>query len=143
MIPLAELPAFLDNHLHWWLALVIVIVGLLLAGVGDLSRLSWQRIWAIAGVCFQESIRRRVLWIVPLAIVGVVVIVQLLQPTDEQDAIRQTIKYCLFATGMLVVIATTKLPMHDRGFWAMAHEARTDWCMLLGSLFPMRALLRP
>ena len=21
------------------------------------------------------------------------------------------------------------------GFWSMAHEARTDWCMLLGSLF--------
>jgi uncharacterized membrane protein YphA (DoxX/SURF4 family) len=21
------------------------------------------------------------------------------------------------------------------GFWAMAHEARTDWAMLLGSLF--------
>lgn len=37
---------------------------------------------------------------------------------------------------MLVAIATTKIPMlRDKGFWAMAHEARTDWCMLLGSLF--------
>jgi putative oxidoreductase len=37
---------------------------------------------------------------------------------------------------MLVAIATTKVPMlRDKGFWAMAHEARTDWCMLLGSLF--------
>jgi len=37
---------------------------------------------------------------------------------------------------MLVAISTTKVPMllHD-GFWKMAHEARTDWAMLLGSLF--------
>jgi uncharacterized membrane protein YphA (DoxX/SURF4 family) len=37
---------------------------------------------------------------------------------------------------MLVAIATTKLPiLHDKGFWAMAHEARTDWSMLLGACF--------
>jgi len=35
-----------------------------------------------------------------------------------------------------VAIATTKIPMLPReGFWAMAHEARTDWCMFLGCLF--------
>ncbi|MGC9985886.1 MAG: DoxX family protein [Polyangia bacterium] len=37
---------------------------------------------------------------------------------------------------MLVAIATTKIPMLLKsGFWAMAHEARTDWSMLLGSVF--------
>lgn len=37
---------------------------------------------------------------------------------------------------MLVAISTTKIPMlMERGFWAMAHEARTDWSMLLGSVF--------
>jgi len=37
---------------------------------------------------------------------------------------------------MLVAIATTKLPMLFKGgFWAMAHEARTDWSMLLGATF--------
>ena len=37
---------------------------------------------------------------------------------------------------MLVAIATTKVPMLLKsGFWAMAHEARTDYCMLLGSVF--------
>lgn len=37
---------------------------------------------------------------------------------------------------MLTAIATTKFPllMND-GFWKMAHEARTDWAMLLGSVF--------
>jgi len=37
---------------------------------------------------------------------------------------------------MIVAIATTKVPMLlEKGFWAMAHEARTDWCMLLGCVF--------
>lgn len=50
---------------------------------------------------------------------------------------------------MLVAIVSTKLPIllgHGfwgfglrqlpyYGFWGMAHEARTDWAMLLGSLF--------
>lgn len=35
-----------------------------------------------------------------------------------------------------VAIATTKAPMLlDKGFWAAAHEARTDFSMLLGLLF--------
>jgi uncharacterized membrane protein YphA (DoxX/SURF4 family) len=37
---------------------------------------------------------------------------------------------------MGVALTTTKWPMlEDRGFWHMAHESRTDWSMLLGSLF--------
>jgi uncharacterized membrane protein YphA (DoxX/SURF4 family) len=50
---------------------------------------------------------------------------------------------------MVVAIVTTKIPIllgHDLGpfavrelstygFWSMAHEMRTDWAMLLGSLF--------
>ncbi len=37
---------------------------------------------------------------------------------------------------IMVAIASTKVPMllHE-GFWKMAHEARTDFCMLLGSIF--------
>ncbi|MCX6142480.1 MAG: DoxX family protein [Ignavibacteriales bacterium] len=37
--------------------------------------------------------------------------------------------------NMLVAISTTKMPiLLEKGFWAMAHEARVDWCMLLGSV---------
>jgi putative oxidoreductase len=37
---------------------------------------------------------------------------------------------------MLVAIATTKVPILVKsGFWSMAHEARTDYSMLLGSVF--------
>ena len=37
---------------------------------------------------------------------------------------------------MVVAIITTKLPMISKsGIWPMAHEARTDFSMLLGCLF--------
>ena len=40
---------------------------------------------------------------------------------------------------MLVALTTTKLPMlAAQGFWHMAHESRTDWSMLLGSLYLLR-----
>jgi uncharacterized membrane protein YphA (DoxX/SURF4 family) len=37
---------------------------------------------------------------------------------------------------MMTAIAATKVPiLLNAGFWKAAHEARTDWSMLLGSLF--------
>jgi putative oxidoreductase len=39
-------------------------------------------------------------------------------------------------TIMAVAITTTKVPMLvAKGFWTMAHEARADWSMLLGSAY--------
>jgi putative oxidoreductase len=41
---------------------------------------------------------------------------------------------------MLVAVASTKIPILVKsGFWAMAHEARTDYAMLLGCIFLMLA----
>jgi putative oxidoreductase len=40
---------------------------------------------------------------------------------------------------MLVAIYTTKgTVLAEEGFWPMLHGSRTDWAMLLGSLFLMR-----
>lgn len=37
---------------------------------------------------------------------------------------------------ILTALATTKLPiLLGTGLWAAFHEARTDWCMLLGNVF--------
>ncbi|MBP7476812.1 MAG: DoxX family protein [Pyrinomonadaceae bacterium] len=37
---------------------------------------------------------------------------------------------------MLVAITSTKIPiLLDKGFWSMAHDSRTDFFMLMGSLF--------
>lgn len=41
---------------------------------------------------------------------------------------------------MLVALATTKIPiLLERGVWAMAHDSRIDYAMLLGSLFLLLA----
>ena len=38
--------------------------------------------------------------------------------------------------NMLVAISSTKIPiLLKSGFWSMAHESRTDFAMLLGSIF--------
>lgn len=108
-----QLPSFVAAHLEWFVAALVVIVGLAVVGLGDLRRFvvdgGYHRAWAISGVSFRESIRRRILWMTPLAILGIVVAVQLLNPIDDQDAIRQTIKYALFTTGVVVVLATVIL----------------------------------
>jgi putative oxidoreductase len=41
---------------------------------------------------------------------------------------------------MLVAMFSTKIPiLIEKGFWSMAHEARTDWSMLFGALFLLMA----
>ena len=46
----------------------------------------------------------------------------------------------LLLVDISVAIATTKIPMlFSKGFWATAHEARTDWSMFLGLLFLLAA----
>lgn len=37
---------------------------------------------------------------------------------------------------MLVALVTTKFTIYlEKGFWELLHESRTDWAMLLGSVF--------
>jgi uncharacterized membrane protein YphA (DoxX/SURF4 family) len=46
----------------------------------------------------------------------------------------------LLLIDITVAIATTKVTMLlSKGFWATAHEARTDWSMLLGLIFLLLA----
>jgi hypothetical protein len=96
----------------------IVFVCLVVFGVfvyGDIQRFSPRRIWAIAGVCYRESVRRKVLWITPVAMLGVLLVGQLQESFDAADAIRQTIKFSFFASGLIVVlmavvVSCTSLP---------------------------------
>ncbi len=87
----------------------IVVLGLFVYGFRDLLRLTPKRIWAVSGVVFRESIRRKVLWLTPLAMLGIIVLTGLQEPDDASDAIRQTLQFCLFASGLLVVIAGVML----------------------------------
>lgn len=111
---LAQLDS-VPGKLIWWVAGGIVILGLFGLGFRDVIRFSIKRVWAISSVSFSEAIRKRVLWITPLAIIGIIVVSQLQRALDEQDVIRQTIKVCLFTTGLLVtvtaiILAATNLP---------------------------------
>jgi hypothetical protein len=140
MIPLALIPDFINGHLGWWLFGIIVAAGLVL-GMGDIARWDFKRIWAISGVCFAESIRRRVLLITPLAILGIVIVSQLQRPLDEQDAIRQTIKISLFATGLLValttiILACTNLPreIENRVIYTIVTKPTTRLEIVLGKV---------
>ncbi|MCC7349947.1 MAG: hypothetical protein IT446_05200 [Phycisphaerales bacterium] len=133
--------SLINDNLGWWIAGAIVVIGLVGFGLRDLLRFSPRRIWAISSVCFAESIRRRVLWITPLAILGVIIVAQLQHPIDEQDAIRQTIKFCLFATGLLVtivviILACTNLPkeIDTRVIYTIVTKPTTRLEIILGKV---------
>ena len=140
MTTLALFPPIVEQHLGWILFFVIMALGLAF-GLSDLARLSLKRIWAISGVCFAESIRRRVLLITPLAILGVIIISQLQRPNDEQDVIRQTTKMAVFATGLLVAISTiilacTNLPreIENRVIFTIVTKPTTRLEIVLGKV---------
>ena len=101
--------AWAIENLQWLVAGLIPLACLGIYGLRDLFRFSIGRTRAISSVCFAESIRKRVLWLTPLAIAGVIVVSQFQRPLDEMDAIRQTTKFCLFAAGLLVMVASIML----------------------------------
>ena len=130
---------FIQNA-GWTVAAAIVLVGLVY-GFADIARFSPVRVWAISSVSFAESIRRRVLWVTPVAIVGIIAVAQFLDPVDPQDALRQTTKVCLFATGMVVVItavilACTNLPkeIDSRVIYTIVTKPTTRLEIVLGKV---------
>lgn len=131
---------FVLRHLGWFLAGAILLVGLVV-GAGDLARLSLRRVWAISGVNFSESMRRRVLWVTPLAMLGVLAVAQFQRSIDEQDAIRQATKACVFATGLVVVVTTiilacTNLPreIDSRVIYTIVTKPTTRLEIVLGKI---------
>lgn len=119
----------------------VIAVAVVAIGWRDIARFRFRRVRAIAGVCYSESIRRRVLWITPLAIVGVIAISLLTRPYDEQDAVRQSIKYCLFATALIVVVAAlilacTNLPkeIENRVIFTIVTKPTTRLEIVLGKV---------
>src|SRR4051812_21871411 len=135
------MPAFILNNLQWWICGAIVFLGIVAYGFRDLIRLSPGRMWAISSVCFAESVRRKVWLITPLAIIGVIIVSQLQKPMDERDAIRQTVKFCLFATGLLVtitaiILACTNLPreIDNRVIYTVVTKPTTRLEIVIGKI---------
>lgn len=123
------------------IAAAVIVLAALAIGYRDVGRFRLRRVRAIAGVCFAESIRRKILWITPLAIVGVVAVSQFARPADEQDAIRQTLKYSLFAAGLIVIVAAvilaaTNLPreIESRVIFTIVTKPTTRLEIVLGKV---------
>lgn len=131
---------FIVSKLHLVLPAAIVLLAALV-GLSDVLRLSWGRIWAISSVCFRESLRRRVLLVIPLAVLGVVAVAAFQRSLDPQDAIRQQLKFCLFAAGLLVVLtvlilASTNLPreIESRVIFTIVTKPTTRLEIVLGKV---------
>lgn len=127
--------------LHWIVPVLVIILGLLVYGWSDLIRMHWRRVWAMAGVCVIESLRRRVLWVTPLAMIGVAFVSLYQQAPDAEDAIRQTIKFCVFASGLLitiiaVILASTSLPreIENRVIFTIVTKPTTRIEIVLGKV---------
>jgi hypothetical protein len=140
LLPLAAF-GWLAENWGWLVVALILIYGLLIVGASDVMRFSLKRAWAISGVCFAESIRKRVLWITPLAIVGVIGISQFQRALDEQDAVRQSLKICLFATALVVMLASiilacTNLPkeIESRVIYTIVTKPITRLEVILGKV---------
>lgn len=138
---LSAIPDWISEYIVWWVAAVVVFGGLLVFGWDELRRLHWRRIWAISSVNFAESVRRRVLWVTPLAILGVLAVGQLQHSLDEQETIRQTTKYCLFASGLLVsitaiILACTNLPreIENRVIYTIVTKPTTRLEIVVGKV---------
>jgi ABC-type transport system involved in multi-copper enzyme maturation permease subunit len=139
-IPAPEQHALLS--MVGWGLLAVILIAFVAFGLRDLTRLSWARLNAISSVCWAESIRRRVLWITPLAIVGAVVVSQLQNAVDPQDAIRQTTKICIFTAGLVVtlvaiILAATNLQkeIETRVIYTIVTKPTTRLEIVLGKLW--------
>lgn len=135
------MPAFLSTHIDWAVSGLIVLLGLIIYGLKDVVSARPARVWAIGTVCFRDAVRRRVLWITPLAMVGIVLVSQFQKPFDEQDAVRQTVKLCLFTTGLVVTIialvtAATNLPreIDNRVIFTIVTKPVTRLEIVLGKI---------
>ncbi len=136
LIPPAVVP-----WMPWIVAGIIIFVGLFIFGWADVVRTHWRRVWAISGVCQTEAVRKNILWITPLAIIGVIGVSQFQHPALPQDAIRQTTKFCLFTSGLLVtitavILACTNLPreIENRVIFTIVTKPTTRLEIVLGKV---------
>jgi hypothetical protein len=122
-------------------AAAIGVLGLLVYGMFDVLRFSLARVMAVGKVLFKDALRKKILWVAPVVMLGVLVVVQLQRPVDELDAIRQTVKACLFASGLMVtllmlILASTNLgrDIDSKVIFTIVTKPATRLELLLGKL---------
>lgn len=132
---------FITHNIALVIGVLIIVIGLLVVGLRDVLRFSPYRVWAISGVSFDESIRKKILWVTPMAIIGVILVSQLTRPFDELDAIGQTVKFSIFATGLVVamasiILAATNLPkeIENRVIYTIVTKPTTRLEIVIGKV---------
>ena len=145
-VPLAAATGLLQQlnvqlYLPWIVSTAIIVLGVFIYGWDDLKRIALSRVWAIAGICQTEALRKKILWVTPLAIIGVIVISQFQGQMAPDDAIRQTTKFSLFASSMLVtitaiILACTNLPreIESRVIFTIVTKPTTRLEIVLGKI---------
>ena len=128
-------------------AAAVVVLGVFVYGFRDVRRFSLTRAWAVSGVTFSEGVRRRVLWVTPLAMLGVLALVRLVDPADEPDAIRQAAQSALFASGLVaiavpLILSVTSLPreVESRTIFTVVTKPLSRLELLLGKLIGLARL---
>ena len=128
-------------------AAAVVVLGLVVYGFRDLRRFSVVRVLAVASVAFREGVRRRVLWVAPLAVLATLALVGLARPEDEADAVRQAAASVLFASGLVavlvpLVLGCTSLPreVESKVVFTVVTKPLTRLELLLGKLAGFAAL---
>ena len=85
--------------------LVLLLAGAVAVGLRDMLRLSWTRLWALAALTFRESIRRRVLLLIPGAMAAIVAIGAFQRSFDEVGQIHQLTATCIrVASGLTLLL---------------------------------------
>ena len=85
-----------------------------------------------------------------MAIIGVLIVAQFQRPLDEQDAIRQVTKFCIFASGILitlssVILACTNIPreIENRVIYTVVTKPTSRLEILMGKIAGFAARSRP
>ena len=138
---LSTLPMVGEGALVWAVGGLIVVLGLFVYGLRDVRRFSLVRSLAIGGVCLKESLRRRVLWVTPLAMLAVIALGQVIRPADPEDAIRQMTGQAFFASALIalltgVVLACTNLPrdLESKIIFTLVTKPATRLEIVLGKI---------
>lgn len=121
--------------------LIALVVAAMAIGWQDILRISPSRAWAIATHTLRESVRRRVLLLIPAAMLLIAGVGLFQRSFDEVAAIRQTTEVCILVSSLLtllivIVLASFAFPreIESRTIYSLLTKPLTRLELFLGKL---------
>ncbi|MCG3178206.1 MAG: hypothetical protein BIFFINMI_00531 [Phycisphaerae bacterium] len=87
-----------------WGVLLLLGGGVLWVGWRDMARLSLSRIWAISVHTLRESVRQRVLLLIPAVMLLIVLFGLFQRGFDEVSSLRQATETCIVSSSVLTLV---------------------------------------